>query len=84
MLYRFWWILLNYFSILYFPAGSGGYLLRVVGDGPIARDHFPVSRTLCGALIFPSIASLVGRLLFRQVPSNLQRTILVSVCHGPI
>ncbi|XP_056875116.1 E3 ubiquitin-protein ligase MARCHF5 [Takifugu flavidus] len=59
--------------------GNGGYLPRVAGDGRIARDHFPVSRTLCGALIFPSIASLVGRLLFRQMPSNLQRTILGGI-----
>ncbi|TWW66177.1 E3 ubiquitin-protein ligase MARCH5 [Takifugu flavidus] len=36
-------------------------------------------KTLCGALIFPSIASLVGRLLFRQMPSNLQRTILGGI-----
>lgn len=72
------------FCIVYFTAGSGHYLPHVAGDGRIARDHFPVSRTLCGALIFPSIASLVGRLLFRQMPSNLQRTILVSVHHGPI
>ncbi|CAG05408.1 unnamed protein product, partial [Tetraodon nigroviridis] len=62
-----------------FPLGSGPYLPRVPGDRLIARDHFPVSRTLCGALIFPSIASLVGRLLFRQMPSNLQRTILGGI-----
>ncbi|XP_022604408.1 E3 ubiquitin-protein ligase MARCH5-like isoform X2 [Seriola lalandi dorsalis] len=48
-------------------------------DGPSAGDHLSVSRTLCGALIFPSIASLVGRLLFRQVSSNLQRTILGGI-----
>lgn len=64
---------------VYFTSGSSHYLPRVPGDGPTARDHFPVSRTLCGALIFPSIASLVGRLLFGRMPSNLQRTILVSV-----
>uniref|UniRef100_A0A8C2HJG5 E3 ubiquitin-protein ligase MARCHF5 n=1 Tax=Cyprinus carpio TaxID=7962 RepID=A0A8C2HJG5_CYPCA len=42
-------------------------------------DHLSVSRTLCGALIFPSIANLVGRLLFRRVTSNLQRTILGGI-----
>ncbi|XP_029371144.1 E3 ubiquitin-protein ligase MARCHF5 [Echeneis naucrates] len=55
------------------------YLPRVPADGPGSGDHLSVSRTLCGALIFPSIASLVGRLLFRQVSSNLQRTILGGI-----
>uniref|UniRef100_A0A3Q3QBN7 E3 ubiquitin-protein ligase MARCHF5 n=1 Tax=Monopterus albus TaxID=43700 RepID=A0A3Q3QBN7_MONAL len=61
------------------PSGSYWYLPRVPADGPGAGDHLSVSRTLCGALIFPSIASLVGRLLFGRVPSNLQRTILGGI-----
>lgn len=61
-----------------FTTGSGRYLPRVPGDGAGAGDHLSVSRTLCGALIFPTIASLVGRLLFQQVSSSLQRTVLVS------
>lgn len=64
--------------ICVFPPGNSRYLPRVPVDGPGAGDHLSVSRTLCGALIFPSIASLVGRLLFRRMPSNLQRTILVK------
>jgi len=51
---------------------------RFLLEGTLARDHVSVSRTLCGALIFPSIASLAGRLLFQRVPSSLQRTVLVS------
>lgn len=62
-----------------FTSGSGRYLPRVPVDGPSAGDRLSVSRTLCGALIFPSIASLVGRLLFGRMPSNLQRTVLVSI-----
>ncbi|XP_026154140.1 E3 ubiquitin-protein ligase MARCHF5 [Mastacembelus armatus] len=58
--------------------GSYRYLPRIPADGPSA-DHLSVSRTLCGALIFPSIASVVGKLLFRQVSSNLQRTILGGI-----
>lgn len=58
--------------------GSERQLPRLLADGP-AADHLSVSRTLCGALIFPSIASLVGRLLFRRVSSNLQQTILGGV-----
>lgn len=61
------------------PPGTSHYLPRVPADGPGAGDHLSVSRTLCGALIFPSIASLVGRLLFRRMPSNLQRTILGGI-----
>lgn len=60
------------------PSGSISYLSHLPVDGPGAGDHLSVSRTLCGALIFPSVASLVGRLLFRRVSSNLQRTVLVN------
>ncbi|KAK2818604.1 hypothetical protein Q5P01_024165 [Channa striata] len=61
------------------PPGTHRYLPRVPTDGPSAGDHLSVSRTLCGALVFPSIANLVGRLLFQRVPSNLQRTILGGI-----
>ncbi|AWP14819.1 putative E3 ubiquitin-protein ligase MARCH5-like [Scophthalmus maximus] len=59
--------------------GSTRYLPRVPADGPGTGDHLSVSRTLCGALIFPSVASLVGRLLFRRATSNLQQTILGAI-----
>ncbi|KAK9968648.1 hypothetical protein ABG768_002963 [Culter alburnus] len=59
--------------------GMGRSLPRVPAEGSYGGDHLSVSRTLCGALIFPSIASLVGRLLFRRVTSNLQRTILGGI-----
>jgi E3 ubiquitin-protein ligase MARCH5 len=39
-------------------------------------DTLSTTRVLCGALIFPSISSLVGRVLFSNVQNNLQRTIL--------
>lgn len=58
---------------------AGRHLPRQPTEGANAGDHLSVSRTLCGALIFPSIASLVGRLLFRRVPSNLQRTVLGGI-----
>uniref|UniRef100_A0A3P9PUA8 Uncharacterized protein n=1 Tax=Poecilia reticulata TaxID=8081 RepID=A0A3P9PUA8_POERE len=58
-------------------SGSSGYLPRLRTDGLGAGDHVSsVSRTLCGALIFPSIATLVGWLLIRRVTSNLQCAIL--------
>uniref|UniRef100_A0A670J6B3 E3 ubiquitin-protein ligase MARCH5-like n=1 Tax=Podarcis muralis TaxID=64176 RepID=A0A670J6B3_PODMU len=42
-------------------------------------DHLSISRTLCGALVFPTIANLVGRVTFRRVNSSLQRTILGGI-----
>ncbi|XP_043106093.1 E3 ubiquitin-protein ligase MARCHF5 [Puntigrus tetrazona] len=59
--------------------GMGRPLPRIPAEGSYGGDHLSVSRTLCGALIFPSIANLVGRLLFRKVTSNLQRTILGGI-----
>uniref|UniRef100_A0AAY4E424 E3 ubiquitin-protein ligase MARCHF5 n=1 Tax=Denticeps clupeoides TaxID=299321 RepID=A0AAY4E424_9TELE len=59
--------------------GIGRPLPRIPSDGGFGGDHLSVSRTLCGALIFPSIANLVGRLMFRRVTSNLQRTILGGI-----
>lgn len=55
---------------------------RPIPRGPMDgghSDHLSVSRTLCGALVFPTIANLAGRLMFRRVPSNLQRTILGGI-----
>ena len=51
---------------------------RILLDRNFTREHLSVSRTLCGALVYPSIASLTGRLFFQRIPSSLQRTILVS------
>uniref|UniRef100_A0A8C7K0W3 E3 ubiquitin-protein ligase MARCHF5 n=1 Tax=Oncorhynchus kisutch TaxID=8019 RepID=A0A8C7K0W3_ONCKI len=59
--------------------GVGRPLPRVPADGSNGGDHLSVSRTLCGALIFPSVANLVGRLIFRRVPSSLQRTVLGGI-----
>lgn len=68
-------------SFPFLPVSPG--IGRPVAPGPLAEsrpqgDHTSLSRSLCGALVFPTIASLVGRLLFRHVDSSLQRTILVS------
>ncbi|XP_005996971.1 E3 ubiquitin-protein ligase MARCHF5 [Latimeria chalumnae] len=52
---------------------------RVPMETSYQSDHVSISRTLCGALVFPSIANLVGRLMFRRVSSNLQRTILGGI-----
>lgn len=61
------------------PAGSGHYMPRRPVDATSPGDHLSVSRTLCGALIFPSVASLLGKMLFHRVSSNLQRTVLGGI-----
>lgn len=39
-------------------------------------DTLSTTRVLCGALILPSISSLIGRVFFSNIQNNLQRTIL--------
>lgn len=60
-------------------SGSGRAMQRVSADGANSAEHISVSRTLCGALIFPTVASLVGKLLFHRVSSNMQRTVLGGI-----
>ncbi|XP_019740957.1 E3 ubiquitin-protein ligase MARCH5-like [Hippocampus comes] len=49
-----------------------GYLPPLPAEG----NHVSMSRILCGALVLPWISSLLGRLLFRRVSSNLQQSLL--------
>ena len=50
---------------------------------PVVQPETPLSdpvsatRVLCGALIMPTIATIVGKLMFSSVQSNFQRTLLV-------
>lgn len=39
-------------------------------------DTLSTTRVLCGALLLPSISSIVGRVLFSSVRNNLHRTLL--------
>lgn len=59
--------------------GSSG--VNNIRPGGVDLPHFsdPVSatRVLCGALIFPSMAVLVGKIVFHPLRSNLQRTLYV-------
>ncbi|XP_044293392.1 E3 ubiquitin-protein ligase MARCHF5-like isoform X2 [Varanus komodoensis] len=58
------------------PGASRPALQAPLAESRYQSDRLSVSRTLCGALIFPTIANLVGRVTFRRVNSSLQRTIL--------
>lgn len=61
-----------------FP-GFGCPMPRTPADAHYRSDHASISRILCGALVFPTISSLVGKLIFSSVSSNLQRTILGGI-----
>lgn len=39
-------------------------------------DNISTTRVLCGALLLPSISSLIGRVFFKNVNNNLHRTLL--------
>ena len=45
---------------------------------PPFSDPVSATRVLCGALIFPTMGVLMGKLLFQPVRSNLQKTLFVS------
>lgn len=47
-------------------------------DLPPLSDPVSATRILCSALLLPTVATLCGKLFFDSVPSNLQRTVLVS------
>lgn len=47
---------------------------------PPFSDPVSATRILCGALIFPTMAVLMGKLLFHPLRSNLQKTFFVSIC----
>ncbi|KAA8594397.1 hypothetical protein FQN60_005231 [Etheostoma spectabile] len=74
-----YWSAVTYGAVTVMQVRARRYVPRVPADGFGAGDHLSVSRTLCGALVFPSIASLVGRLLFRRMSSSLQRTVLGGI-----
>lgn len=58
-------------------AGIGCPVPRIPAEASPLADHVSATRILCGALVFPTIATIVGKLMFSSVNSNLQRTILV-------
>ena len=56
---------------------------RIPADTAPISDPISATRVLCGALIFPTIATMCGKFMFGSLNSNLQRTILVSISKGP-
>ncbi|XP_037533630.1 E3 ubiquitin-protein ligase MARCH5 isoform X1 [Nematolebias whitei] len=60
-------------------AGIGCPVPRIPAEASPMADHVSATRILCGALVFPTIATIVGKLMFSSVNSNLQRTILGGI-----
>uniref|UniRef100_A0A669PZ39 Membrane associated ring-CH-type finger 5 n=1 Tax=Phasianus colchicus TaxID=9054 RepID=A0A669PZ39_PHACC len=60
-------------------AGIGCPVPRIPAEANPLADHVSATRILCGALVFPTIATIVGKLMFSSVNSNLQRTILGGI-----
>ncbi|GLG94170.1 uncharacterized protein GBIM_01426 [Gryllus bimaculatus] len=58
------------------PAGPSDERRSSTFDFPPMADPVSATRVLCGALLLPTIATLVGKLLFDSVESNLQRAFL--------
>lgn len=52
---------------------------RSNSDVPPVSDTVSATRVLCGALLFPTVASVCGKVLFDNIPSNLQRTLLGGI-----
>eukprot|EP00063_Salmo_salar_P034858 XP_014009693.1 PREDICTED: E3 ubiquitin-protein ligase MARCH5-like isoform X3 [Salmo salar] len=83
---RFWRKYSNKLQILnsIFPGqkghiGIGCPVPRIPAEASPLADHVSATRILCGALVFPTIATIVGKLMFSSVNSNLQRTILGGI-----
>jgi len=53
--------------------------LRTPADTTPLSDPISATRVLCGALIMPTIATVVGKLMFGSVASNFQRTLLGGI-----
>jgi len=54
-----------------------GVIHRVPADTAPLSDPISVTRVLCGAMILPTIATIVGKIMFGKVESNFQRTLMV-------
>lgn len=46
---------------------------------PDLSDMLTATRLFCGALIMPTIATVMGKIMFGSVHSNFQRTLLVII-----
>lgn len=54
-------------------------IARIPAETVPLSDPLSATRVLCGALILPTIATIVGKVMFGSVQSNFQRTLLGGI-----
>lgn len=67
--------LIHYF----FPDAGEKRTMRTPAETVPMSDPVSATRVLCGALVLPTIATMVGKVMFGNVNSNFQRTLLGGV-----
>ncbi|RZF47213.1 hypothetical protein LSTR_LSTR004922 [Laodelphax striatellus] len=72
--------LLKYLMPSYVLLGAGIDGVRESNsDVPPLADTVSATRVLCGALLFPTVATICGKIFFDNIPSNIQRTLLGGI-----
>ena len=74
-----------------FPGLSAEMVTRIPAEPTLLSDPVSLTRLLCGAMILPTVATLIGKVCFSSVDSSLHRALLVSftciihsICCGSI
>lgn len=52
---------------------------RIPADTTPLSDPISILRVMCGALVFPTISTIAGKVMFGSVKSNFQRTLLGAI-----
>ena len=63
------------------PHLTAGLATRTPAEPTPLSDPVSLTRLLCGALVLPTISTLIGKVCFGYVHSSLHRALLVSVCN---
>jgi len=77
-------IFYSHISLRIYCMAEPGVVHRVPADTAPLSDPISVTRVLCGAMILPTIATIVGKIMFGKVESNFQRTLMVCINAGYI
>lgn len=65
---------------LIFPNNENQYLPRTPAAAYTSNsDPISFTRTVCGGLILPTIATIFGKILFQRINSNFQRSIIGGI-----
>lgn len=67
------------FLSLFLPRLTGDFATRTPAEPTPLSDPVSLTRLLCGALILPTISTLIGKLCFGFVHSSLHRALLGGI-----